>query len=129
MCVTHSLTHCLTPARSFLTHTQSELLEWQLVTQWSHTYNKRLPAAFRAAVRTLLTAAAAVTTHSDTSSPAPAAAAAGHLGTLDSTLTGSGGSTGQQLLPQLPGPVLEQVCMVWGEEGAAVQHVLFGAAD
>jgi hypothetical protein len=95
--------------------TQSELLEWQLVTQWSHTYHKRLPAAFRAAVKTLLAAAAAVTTHGDTPSPAAAAAAAaaaGQPGTPDSTMSGSGGSMGQQqLLSQLPGPVLEQVCV------------------
>jgi hypothetical protein len=80
---------------------QTELVEWQLITLWSHTHHNRLPAAFKAAVKTLLLAAAQ---HHGTMSPAPA----------DSS--GSGGSSSsshQQLLAQVPGPVLEQVSHRW----------------
>jgi hypothetical protein len=80
---------------------QTELLEWQLITQWSHTHHNRLPAAFKSSVKTLLMAAAAQ--HHGNTPPAPA----------DSSGSGGSSSGNQQLLAAVPGPVLEQVSHWW----------------
>jgi hypothetical protein len=90
------------------------MLEWQLVTQWSHASHRRFPAATQAAFKTLLLASAQ--NHGGTyRTPTPEATSdqPDPLSTSGTTHTNptssSSSSEGKQLLGQLPGPVLEQV--------------------
>jgi hypothetical protein len=88
------------------------MLEWQLVTQWSHASHSRFPAATQAAFKTLLLASAQ--NHGGAyRTPTPEATPEGGRGLSSATHTvsasSSSSSDGKQLLGQLPGPVLEQV--------------------
>ena len=92
---------------------QTELLEWQLVTHWSHRNHTHFPSAFRAAVKTLLMASTLHphTTTTPGSTPTTSVTTTSDPSSSSSSSSGSNGSStdGQVLLRRLPGPVLEQV--------------------